>query len=185
MISHYIYYIASINKVGCTRNLLSRMWAYKYHLGFKPEFEILEELHDKTDQEAGDIEWQWADRFDCRRGVHYTKSMKALNSTGSFVRMSADDRVSAGRKGGLRTQQVLTPEQKKENSRKGGKIGGSKNGPGRLGRAGWQILTLEQRIKFGRMGVIKDQCPHCGLESNRSILHRWHFDNCPQLKVTA
>jgi hypothetical protein len=27
--------------------------------------------------------------------------------------------------------------------------------------------------------TIKDRCPHCGLEGQRAILHRYHFDKCP------
>lgn len=34
--------------------------------------------------------------------------------------------------------------------------------------------------KGGKMAVsVRMQCPHCGLESIRATVKRWHFDNCP------
>ncbi len=81
MITHIIYLIPG-KKVGCTANLAGRKNWY-------PEdtvIEVLEELHDKTDQEAGDCEWKWADNLGYRRGIHYTKV--------STVKMSPEERKS-------------------------------------------------------------------------------------------
>jgi len=47
------------------------------------------------------------------------------------------------------------------------------------------LVSRSQRAaEIGRMGHIKDRCPHCGKESNRAILTRWHFDKCPH-KLSA
>ena len=60
VVSHTIYHIPG-RKVGCTQSLERRKQQYLAEEGRIPQIEILEELSDKTDQEAGDIEWQWAD----------------------------------------------------------------------------------------------------------------------------
>src|SRR4051812_8565757 len=73
---HFIYYIPG-RKIGCTKNLEGRKRMYLEMEGVVPEIEILEELHDKTDQEAGDIEWQWADALGYKRENHYTVIMNA------------------------------------------------------------------------------------------------------------
>src|SRR4051812_39419932 len=81
LITHIIYHIPG-RKVGCTKNLKERLLWYKRYEGKIPNYEVLEELHDKTDQEAGDIEWEWADRFDYNRGSHFTSLTFELRSIG-------------------------------------------------------------------------------------------------------
>jgi hypothetical protein len=180
MITHIIYHIPG-RKVGCTKNLEYRIKNYISDEGSAPEIEILEELHDKTNQEAGDVEWQWADRFGYRRGPHY--------STGGWLNIS--------------------PEKKRERALKGGSAGGRRSFELGVGihsktheqnlRSGYlslelglgiHALTTAQRQENGRrtaqiseVGFYKkDTCPHCGLFGNFVALRRWHFDNCPYNK---
>lgn len=203
MITHFIYEIVlstGRRKVGCTKNIESRMRLYKSK-GTCSVHAILEVLHDHTDQEAGDREWWWADRRECRRGKHYTESIEA--------------RRSGGRKGGLiggpivarQIHEKKTPEGKSilgvESARKihlikaldgksatavkaGHRVAESKGkgsdgkfvhaqNAGRLGgRIGGRRIAELGLSPFRR----RTQCPHCGVEGNVGNHHRWHFDNC-------
>ena len=76
MITHVIYHISG-RKVGCTKSIEQRKQLYLRDNGAIPDIEVLEELHDKTDQEAGDREWWWADHFGYKRENHYTVIMNA------------------------------------------------------------------------------------------------------------
>lgn len=160
-----IYHIPG-RKVGCTKNIRSRIAKYRNKEGVDPEYEVLEELHDITDQEAGDREWAWADKLGYKRGIHYSVSVKRSHA------------------GGRRSVEIVLPEQYKEWAQKGGLSGGQKGGFTRK-----ETTTFEQRQEWGRIGGsisgkivfnIRDKCPHCGLESQRATLYRWHFDNCPK-----
>jgi hypothetical protein len=71
VITHIIYHIPG-RKVGCTKDLNSRKRWYPKGT----EIEILDELHDKTDQEAGDIEWQLAAALGYKKGQHFADTMK-------------------------------------------------------------------------------------------------------------
>lgn len=198
---------------------------YEKMEGVVPEIELLEELHDATDQEAGDREWYWADKFGYSRGLHYALTMRAVSArgkiggkiggaitgpkmfelgTGIFA-MSEEEKYKARSKGNLgrtseqnleigrnavrRMNEILGPEGRLEASRKGGRArmaemslqeridqarragklggakGGAKGGPARLGRAGCQ-----RRVR----------CPYCEIEGPLPTLKRWHFDNCPK-----
>ena len=53
MITHIIYHIPG-RKVGCCKDLEYRKSLYLEMEGAIPEIEVLEELHDKSDQEATD-----------------------------------------------------------------------------------------------------------------------------------
>lgn len=205
MITHVIYHIPG-RKVGCTKSLRSRSQRYFRIEGSVPEMVILEELHDKTDQEAGDIEWQWADKFGYRRGVHYAHSARI-----SIEALTVEQRRENGRKGGLRTAEVLSPEYKTEIARN-------------RGLRSAEARTLEQKLEFGRtagfrraevltperrseiaqraaLSLSPEQrrersrkaglvcglktgfsrralCPHCGTEANIGILHKFHLDRC-------
>src|ERR1700676_1397935 len=86
---HTIYHVLGC-KVGCTSDFGRRITEYPQGT----EFEILQELHDKTDKQAGDIEWEWADSFGYKRGQHY--SIIASNE----MRLRA---AEGGRKGGQQT----------------------------------------------------------------------------------
>lgn len=79
MISHIIYHIPN-RKVGCTRNLEKRKHMYLNQEGVMPHIVVLEELHDLTDKEAGDIEWYWADKLHYKRDQHYM-----ANRTKSYI----------------------------------------------------------------------------------------------------
>jgi general stress protein YciG len=200
MITHIIYHIIG-RKVGCTKNLARRRAEYKLE-GYSPEeIEILEELHDKTDQEAGDIEWAWADRLGYNKGHHYTTTMKNYSEEGSrkgglrtvelrvgVHGLSSEQRIEVSRKAGLiggpRSNQVMTVEQKSDRGRKGGIKSNSRNGG--LRRA--EVLTSERKSEIGRLGGlirggmmieltpfrIRGKCIHCGIETNTANLSRWH-----------
>src|SRR6478609_9175801 len=99
MITHTIYLIPG-KKCGCTNNLSRRKYEYKEKLGFIPVIEILEQLYDHTHQQAGDREWWWADKLGLPRGHHYTHTIKAVLSPGSYATMDFASRSEAGRKGG-------------------------------------------------------------------------------------
>jgi hypothetical protein len=182
MITHIIYHIPG-RKVGCTKNLKGRLLWYRRYEGKEPEYEVLEELHDKTDQEAGDRERFWADKFGYPRGPHFTSLTFELRSTG-------------GRKGGSISGpktlieglgiHAITQEQNREYSRQGGRR------LAELGRSPFQIMTREKRQEIGRKvghiggrigGLASSKivvvCPHCGIKGT-FILYRWHFDNCPK-----
>jgi hypothetical protein len=204
VITHIIYHIYGC-KVGCTNNLARRISEYR-RMGFSSEeIDILEELYDKTDKEAGDIEWQWADRFGYKRGAHYTSLTREQRSVG-FRKMSFGEHQEAGRKGAQRGFELgtglygLTSDQRSEAGRKGGKVGG-KNGSrqdkvkagligGRraveLGRTGFQVMTFEKHseiglrtAELGKAGFqIKTVCIHCGFESNVANIRHWHNGNC-------
>jgi hypothetical protein len=92
---HLIYHIRG-RKVGCTTNLDSRQQMYLRAEGRIPEMEILEVLRNKTDQEAGDIEWQWADRFGYHRGTHYLAARERQQQSANFVSMTMADRSRDG-----------------------------------------------------------------------------------------
>lgn len=167
MITHIIYHISG-RKVGCTNDLIIRKEWYLKSEGLIPEIEILEELHDKTDQEAGDREWEWADWFGYRRDGHYLAAVKAA--------------LKFGEKGAVWRAKNQTPERRSEISRMGG-LGWSKN------------RTHEQKIEFASMGGRRINelgvsgfkkrgiCPHCGFESNLAVLGRCHGDRCKNRKM--
>lgn len=162
MITHTIYHIPG-RKVGCTKNLQSRINEYLKHEGVVPNVEVLEELHDKTDQEAGDIEWIWADKFGYNRGRHYSITIAASIAGGRRANsvFSEEEIHARGVRGGLGRYRNYPPEQISEWSRRAGLIGG--RAAANKGVLGCQVRT---------------SCPHCGLESSLAILHRWHFDHC-------
>jgi hypothetical protein len=189
MITHVIYHIPG-RKVGCTNNFERRKRYYLEGEGKLPEgIEILEELHDKTDQEAGDIEWQWADRFGYKRENHYTIILDFLRKRGKIGgkiggrKGSREDKSKAGTRAlklGVGIH-ALTHEQ----NIKYGKQGGRRAFELGLGIHG---LSFEDKVRFAKVAgkkgsekggcILRAICPHCGLESNLMILKRWHFDNC-------
>lgn len=190
MITHIIYHIPG-RKVGCTKNIVWRKKLYLDREGILPSIEILEELHDKTDQEAGDIEWAWADKFGYPRGNHYTIIMKAIVARGkiggiAYSSSHSPDERSKIAQNGLAN---VSPKRRSEIARMGGLIGGRRRAEttsrerrseiGRMGAAAGAIKGNRKAIELKSTGAFKRAtCPHCGLESNIMILHRWHFDKC-------
>lgn len=207
MITHVIYHISG-RKVGCTTNLKNRKHRYLYSEGSVPEIKILEELHDKTDQEAGDREWQWADWYGYNRGTHYTVSRKTPEQRREISRKAGarsvevttlEQRRKRGRSGGLQAQALMTLDQCRERARRAGLVAGCLS----INR-----LTAEQRRDMGRKGGLKAAgnlslndrkkrarngglagglkggftqlgiCPHCGIEVHLGLLSRWHLDRC-------
>lgn len=145
---HIIYHVIGI-KVGCTIHIAGRL-AYYRRKGIKV-IRILEKLHNKTDQEAGDIEWQWADRFGYRRGQHFAVSRKAALSP------PPERRSENARTAILKGRANRSAERNLEIAQMGGKATAKK-------RNGAQ----HQR----------GQCPHCGTETTLAVLARCHFDRC-------
>ena len=43
-------------------------------------------------------------------------------------------------------------------------------------------LWKDPGYRANRKPITRANCPHCGLESNISILKRWHFNNCKKAK---
>ena len=74
----YIYEIPG-RKVGCTKSIESRKMLYKKFENSTPEIILLETLENVTEQEAGDREWEWADKLGYKRGTHYTKALEAMD----------------------------------------------------------------------------------------------------------
>jgi hypothetical protein len=161
MISHIIYHIPS-RKVGCTRDLDRRK--REYPKGTK--FEVLETLHDKTDQEAGDIEWKWAAKLGYKKGHHFTHLSPKDSRKGGiragergksgFQTMSVENRSEFGRQGGLVGGRVaaelgitpfhtMRPDQRKLNGSKGG------NRSVELG-TGIHGLSRSERVENSRKG---------------------------------
>ena len=161
MITHVIYHIVG-RKVGCCADLMSRKSWYPKDT----TIEVVEELYDKSDQEAGDIEWQWADRFGYDRGVHYAEIKRRMSNRGPDYFSEMGRKVS-----GFRT---ITMEQRIENGLKGARR------TAELGLSG--LKNPKNRFGGNRQ---RAQCPHCGMESNLMILKRWHFDKCPRRLVNG
>ena len=134
MLTHVIYHIPGL-KVGCSRNLVGRIKKYPRHR--TRHLVVLEELHDKTNQEAGDIEWAWADRFGYERGPHYINTMEAAKAPGAFATMTDEKRVELGKKSAA----TFTAEERKERARKAGLIGGRKTA---------EVMPPEFYIEKGR-----------------------------------
>src|SRR5580700_1047370 len=122
---HYIYEIEG-RKVGCCKDIEYRLQLYQDDEGISPKLVILEILHHKTDQEAGDIEWQWADKLGYRRGTHYTQTLKA-----NLIR-ARNGGLKGGSKGGKNSPQknrfsTLSEDEVIEIGRMGGLLGGKKS----------------------------------------------------------
>lgn len=66
----YTIYHLPGRKVGCTCNPGRRFKEYRLQ-GYTGPIEILERLHCSV-TEAGNREWEFADKFGYRRGWHYT-----------------------------------------------------------------------------------------------------------------
>jgi hypothetical protein len=183
--THWIYEIPG-RKVGCTENLEQRKAWYGKE---RHSLVVLEILYNSTEQEAGDKEWEWADKLGYKRGFpHFAK--KHRNSREHFVKM-ARMTVERGKTG----FQIMTSEQHREACRKGAASTHAQ------GKGGFANLPKEQRIANGKKSAAKNnpinaaagklgaqqrtRCPHCGLESTVIILKRWHFDYCPHIGLRA
>jgi hypothetical protein len=133
----------------------------KMYLGMEggiPDIEVLEQLHDSTDAEAGDREIWWCDKLGYKQDTaNYLVSRKwvlAGSRKGNSV-LTSDQRSKNSRLGALARVRNLTPQQLSEIGRKAGLVGGRRSGE--LGRAGCQI---------------RDSCPNCGRDINRPNLKR-------------
>ena len=185
----YIYHIIG-RKVGCTTDLQRRKKQYLEDEGKIPIMLILEILQGKTPQEAGNIEWEWADKLGYPRGNHYSVTYESFQKARS--RMTAEQRLEYSKKAGQRRIETMTPEQRLRGRRNGGRQQMKKVSSiqqqerGRVGghkRA--ENATKGQLSEWSRIAAsYRGQCPHCGLETNLSNLHRYHCDNCPKKPKT-
>lgn len=131
MTVHTIYHIPGV-KVGCTANFDRRRTEY----AAGTVIEVIEQLHDKTDREAGDIEWDWADKFGYPRGHHY----------GSFDFSELGRK--GGQKGGRMTAETHSREWFIEHARKRGHISGA----GYVDRT-----TPEERVDNARRAALRQK----------------------------
>jgi hypothetical protein len=205
MITHVIYHIYG-RKVGCTRNFHNRKGWYRSEGYTDKDFEILEELHDKTDQEAGDIEWQWLERFGYKkRGQPHYSSLaieqrrKNANKAreAMIVSRSSDQWSEFASKGGSARMASLTTEQRKSLARKGGiacyeqstEEERSKRAAGNGHRARnsmteeeWRRMSVnggkKRAVELSHLAKKIVCCPHCNLKGGFTAMQRWHFDNC-------
>jgi hypothetical protein len=70
----YIYHLPG-KKVGCTSNPQKRFETYRAQ-GYTGQIVILQKMNCSV-QQAGDIEWRYADHFGYRRGWHYSTTFGA------------------------------------------------------------------------------------------------------------
>jgi hypothetical protein len=203
--THWIYEIQG-RKVGCTSNIEGRKAWYLSTEGTLPILKILEILYDSTEQEAGDAEWEWADKLGYPRGLHYSKRPK--NAKAHFVKLSQnlvdwskdalyhEQRVEKGRKIQFLCIGIhaLSVDQRQQNGRKGGfqnaGKGGRKTKELKIGIHG---LSEEQsRInrskggskggaaKQGKSGAqIRVSCLFCDRVTTAINLKR-HIEKCPK-----
>jgi general stress protein YciG len=181
---HIIYHIPG-RKVGCTKDIEHRMKLYEEYEGRRPKhYEILQILYRKTDQEAGDIEWQWADRFGYQRENHYTVTIKSASTRATngnysltaeqriarskkagtiaagkggrnrFAAMTPEEKSELARKASARSLEVTTPERRKEIGQAAGRIGGKNR---------FAAMTSEQRSELSRKANLKRWHPDRGL----------------------
>lgn len=202
--TYYIYHIVG-RKVGCCKDIEQRMRHYINNDGERPVYEILEILRGKTKQEAGDIEWAWADRFGYWRGGHYA-TLNGFNSGAAgkaggqratelgvgLAGMTHEQHVAAGKAGARRRIEIQTPKQRSEAARKAGLVGGVRSSEvltseqriersRKAGRRSAEVFTTEQRSEKSRenSGCVQQiVCPHCGKLGNTANMKRWHFDFC-------
>jgi general stress protein YciG len=194
VITHIIYHIPG-RKVGCTKNLERRKKQYLRDEGSLPEIEILEELHDKTDQEAGDIEQHLNNRFGYRGQSHYTATIasaklgvRKLNDIlstkrkGEIGKKAGAAAVAMGRTG----FQSMSPDRMIEVARAGGLLGGQVTAriPGHMSkiareggaRAGALRVCELKKSGCHQIGI----CRYCGRSMNLATLGHYHNDNCPR-----
>lgn len=134
MITHIIYHIPG-RKVGCTKNLSKRRRWYPKGL----YIEVLEELHDKTDQEAGDIEWAWADMFGYRREAHYALVLRNLSNLTPEKRLAFFASYGA-----QRSLSMVTAEQIEDKMR-------------RMRQRMLDVVPIERRREIARIALAKAQ----------------------------
>lgn len=205
---HVIYHIVG-RKVGCSQNIERRMKTYEEKEGERPIYEVLEELNGVSNQEAGDREWWWADKFGYKRGVHYAVIRTAAieRSRRGTELSTPEQKTLAGKNGGRRRAEILSGERISEIAREAGKRSIETRTPEYRSATGRHagLVTLErgtgihglssdQRREYGRLGgrtggaarlrrsgaYKMGRCSHCGYESTVLSLGRWHNDNCPR-----
>ena len=163
MITHVIYHAPERRKVGCTRDIEARRGWYSRGT----VIEVLEELHDATDREAGDREWHWADKLGYPRRKHYVDAISMGQSEGSRLTLSSDELSDLNKRSALK----ISPERRIERAKKMG--AGSVRG-----LTPDQLLTRVRKANAA-MQAKRVKCPYCEFEGNIASAKRWHFDKCP------
>ena len=194
MITHYIYEIPNV-KVGCTIDIIKRKSLAESLKGdsrYDGELKILEELHDKTDHEAGLAEWRWARKLGYAKEQNYAVSKRTLKKAASAGGKKGGPIVSALMMKEKRGLFGISPEKMQEIRSAGGTISGAN--AVQL-KTGIHAIPKEERVKIqhnaSKIAVSKDNhnskqvytCPHCDLSSVGVGIFRWHFDNCKKKTV--
>lgn len=181
MITHYIYHIPG-RKVGCTKDLKTREWDYKSKEGTIPTMEVLEEVHDANDQEAGDREWWWADKLGYPRSHHYTHTLRITSG------ITPEQRSIRGHKAGTKRMNNLTQEGRRELATKASRaalISPNRKPPPKLSfeqASDRSSKTTQRMVAEGHHTLQPTECPHCGTKGGFLALQRWHFNRCRKLK---
>jgi hypothetical protein len=167
-----IYHVVGV-KVGCTCNFDRRRVQNQERYGSDTVIEILDIVSESCGPDfAGDVEWAWADWFGYPRTNHYTQ----------------------------RWDSTLTKEELSEYGKRGGRVQGQRmsaytfddrktHGIG-FENNSWYNDSEKHRIDAAKGAAIAAAnktlgtqtvvtCPHCGKTGQTAVMHRWHFDNCP------
>lgn len=160
---HTIYHIPGV-KVGCTIDFKNRKKQYP------PDtiFEILEELENITDEEAGDIEWSYADKFNYPRRTHYKFNWNS--------NLTSEQRIKIGKNNAAHMSSVGL-------SGAGGKIGGKVQGKinaenGHMTMLGKIYGPINGKAQGLINGKVERTCPHCGKSGKGPAMLKWHFERC-------
>jgi hypothetical protein len=113
--------------------------------------EVLEVINCSA-QQAGDREWEWAEKFGYKKGSHYVN-----NGAGKLTSIERALNMKRNAMNGITGFQNYTQEQRTLYSSVGGK----------------QTAFLKKGAYFQQI-----QCPFCYKEGQEAAMKRWHFDNC-------
>lgn len=182
--AHTIYHIQG-RKVGCTNNFERRKSQYPEGT----EFEIIEILENKSDQEAGDREWFWADHFGYNRGEHYVSALTKWRLANKAAQLpAAKEKNRQSRLGQKRGPSKLKgtkfpprPPGQKNKPRSAEQLQRYLEVNPWAGKLGSEMSSRVQAelLSIGRHhSQLKVACPHCGKKGSSNIMKRWHFNRC-------
>jgi hypothetical protein len=154
----YTVYYLPLRKVGLTQDYPGRKRWYRKKYGRDMIIRVLEKLHNVTPQEAGDHEWFWCDKLGLPRHAHYTVTLKAMSSPGSWVVRPSENRAAVM----TRVNDSLTADQKRANGQ----------------------LAFKTVLALGKATFVeRGSCPHCGRVTTIANLYRWHYTRCKHRKL--
>lgn len=156
-----IYHIVGL-KCGCTDDLKRLAWQHQRE-GELRSLEVIE-IVNGTPQQAGDVEWAWADRYGYPRGKHYSKFNWALTVSKEMQRENGKNYGWKGGRAAVKNMNAknakLTKEQRSKIGRIGGKVWGRKAvETGQL--ASIQSMGGKARAKV--MNALRDHCETHGI----------------------